>query len=260
MNQTDFPLILSPNLGCPEIFYVEELRTGNNISLVVAWQCGEFNAPLKKALGGNLFLRPSYGDVDAGQFIPLHLAGEPEEIKDWNLLSDLSGPEDTRNLINSELHYNVLGEGTSYWKVEVSVKAEEVNGYEKLLTKERGGELYDLVLRDVDDKWERVNYHALHFVESTEGESRFILLTDLHTAKRNDEILDEVLKTKLRRSRSEIKESFINFNEKFREFIVDANKLADRGELDFIVIKGRRLSCRWRLRNGGSTGPDRQPF
>ncbi|MDD5435861.1 MAG: metallophosphoesterase, partial [Nitrospira sp.] len=66
----------------------------------------------------------------------------------------------------------------------------------------------------------------------------FIHITDLHVAKRNDEILDEVLKVRCRRDREEIKGSYINFNDNLRKFIGKANEMADNGGLDFVVVTG----------------------
>lgn len=241
MNTQEFPLVISPKLGCPKIAAVEEIKSGKSISLIIAGKYGEFTSPLKDAFEGTLYLRPSYSEGEGVREIPLYLTHDPEEITGWNLLSDFSEMEDTRELINSELHYNVLGEDTRYWKVEVSVKKADKGDYKSLLRKvgERYlPKLYDLILRDISGKWERVNYHSIQLVESVEGSCNFIHLTDLHTAKRNDEILDEVLKVKCKRSREEIEKSYLNFNDKLREFISIANDMADKGELDFVVITG----------------------
>ena len=67
MKPTEFPLIFSPNLGCPYIVSIEDIS--KPISLIVAGQYGEFTNPLKEAFQGALFLRASDGSA---QEIPLH--------------------------------------------------------------------------------------------------------------------------------------------------------------------------------------------
>lgn len=237
MKPTEFPLIISPNLGCPEIVSVEELKKEKTtIPLIVAGQFGEFVSPVKEIFEGAFYLRPSDG---GSAEIPLYIMDDPKEITSWNMLSDFSNLSATREIINSELHYNIFGEETRYWKINVSIKGD----YNALL-RENGGrylpKLFDLVFADRSKNWEKVNYHSIQFVPDFEKGVNFIHLTDLHTAKRNDEILDEVLKKKSKseRSRKEIEASYINFNDKLREFIREANKLADDGKLDFVVITG----------------------
>lgn len=242
MDSKEFPLILSPNLGYPKIISIEEIKYGKTISLIIAGQYREFTFPLKDAFEGTLYLRPSYSEDEEIEEIPLYITQDPEKITDWNLLSGFSKIDDTRKLINSELHYNVLGEDTSYWRVDVTVMMDGNGDYKTLLLREKDGKylpkLFDLILRPRSGKWEKVNYHSIQIVESIQNGCNFIHLTDLHTAKRNDEILDEVLKVKNQRSREDIERHYINFNDKLREFIYIANDMADRGELDFVVITG----------------------
>lgn len=47
-----------------------------------------------------------------------------------------------------------------------------------------------------------------------------------------------MLKVKCTRGREEINNNYINFNQKLREFIHIANEMADKGELEFVVITG----------------------
>ncbi|MEA3282279.1 MAG: metallophosphoesterase [Euryarchaeota archaeon] len=231
---TEFPLIISPNLGCPEIVSLEELGKGKTIPLIVACQCGEFVSPLKELFEGAFYLRPSDG---ASANILLNIVDEPKEIVEWNLLSEFPEMGATKEIINSELHYKVFGEETRYWKIGVSIKGD----YNTLL-RENGGRclptLFDLVFVDKSKNCEKVNYHSIQFVLNFKKDLNFIHLTDLHLAKRNDEILDEVLKEKSKRCRKDIETTYINFNDKLREFIRIANDMADRGELDFVVITG----------------------
>jgi predicted MPP superfamily phosphohydrolase len=241
MKETEFPLIISPNLGCPKIISLEGIKRGETISLIIAGQYGQFSSPLGDAFQGTLYLRPSSSQDEDAKDIPLYLAHDPQEITDWNLLSDFSEAEGTQKIMNSELHYHVLGEDIRYWHVEVMLNKGGIKDYKTLLRK-RGRKylpkLYDLILKEKAGKGEKVNYHSVQITQSIKGGCNFIHLTDAHIAKRNDEILDEVLKVKCKRERKTIIASYINFNDKLREFIRIANDMADRGELDFVVITG----------------------
>lgn len=252
---SDFPLIISPNMGCPKIISLDEIEQKETIDIILAGQYGEFTHLPKKKFEGAFKLVPSYNE-DKGEEISLKIAGEIEEITGWNRLFDFSRTDDTQRLINSELHYNVLGENTKYWLIRTfpskpgNFLKTENGGTKKLPT------LYDLIFTDKSDS-KKINYHAVQFVESFSKGLNFIHLTDLHIAQRNDEILEEVLKIEQEdkkglidtlssifskkekvRSRDEIKKSYINFNDNFRKLIHIANEMAKRGELDFIVITG----------------------
>ncbi len=241
MKAAEFPLVISPNLGCPRIVTLEGIKKGETIPLVVAGRYGEFTSPLRDAFQGTLYLRPSSGQDEDAKDIPLYPAQDPQEITDWNLLSDFSEVEGTQKIMNSELHYHVLGKDIRYWHVEVMLNKDDTKDYKTLLRK-RGRKylpkLYDLILKEKAGKGEKVNYHSVQITKSINGDCNFIHLTDVHIAKRNDEILDEVLKVRSKRERKAIIDSYINFNDKLREFIRIANDMADRGELDFVVITG----------------------
>ncbi len=236
------PTIISPNLGCPCIASVEEIFEGTSraIPLVIATGFGDLSTAPDFTLPGKLLLRPSFSeDGDPGP-ISLEIRDSPIEIIDWHSLPSFSEAHDTRLLINRVLHYDVLGKEHRYWRVDAFVE-EGLNEAERLL-RTRGGRLlpalYDLVLTASDGNSEKVNAHAVQFVPTFNEGCTFIHLTDLHVATRNDEILDEVVLSGNRRPRKEIENSYVNFNENFRKFIHDANKMADNGELDFIVITG----------------------
>jgi hypothetical protein len=237
-------LVITPNLGCPKIISVDEILLGTaRIDIILADQSGEFifaKDPFKDAFN----LVPSFPEDGQNQ-IQLEVNDNPEEITEWNKLFDFKRPEETQLLINSELHYNVFGEGTKYWLIKAVVKASssEKLGYKTFLRQNEYGQwvpvLFDLTFTDNLHR-KKVNYHAVQFVENFKNGLKFIHLTDLHLAQRNDEILGEVLKEckKGIRKRSEIKEVYINFNDNFRRFIHIANELAENGELVFVMITG----------------------
>lgn len=266
----DFPLIISPNLGCPLIISLDELKHGKTIPLIIAGRYSGSATPLSGEFKNTLYLRRSRGNGEQCKEIPLVITDEPEEIIDWNQLSDIKDTEDTRRIINSEFHYKVMGENTRYWKINVSIGDKNEEEYKALLLRyNNNGKslpcLYDIVYTDESGRWERINYHSLQFVENFKNACNFIHLTDLHIATRNDAIIDEVLKVKEKnvrgrmdiwgflrlisclwlfkekkdiRAGKNIRDGYINFNENVRKFIKKANELADKGELDFVVITG----------------------
>ncbi len=241
MNAEEFPVIISPNLGCPLIVSLEDHNKDDPspIQLIVADQSADGSSPLRGLFEGKLSLRPSYAEDVVASGIPLSVEGDPSEISDWGKLSGFSVADDTRRLINNELHYNMLGPQTRYWIVPVTITTNREFGE---LLREKNGRplptLYDLVFTRNDEQTQSINYHSIQFVENAHSGCNFIHLTDLHLAARNDEILDEVLKVQHMRSREEIKQSYINFNDQFRSFIKLANERADQGKLDFVVISG----------------------
>lgn len=238
----DFPIVISPNLGCPLIVSLEELAQKNAFPLIIAGRHGGAAIPLQDEFVGALYLRRSYENTGNHADIPLVVHDKPQEITDWNQLSDFKNAEDTRAIINSEFHYKVMGEHTRYWKINVSIDNKLLNKTILRPHREKEGRylpcLYDLIYTDKSRRWEKVNYHSLQFVDHFESACNFIHLTDLHLATRNDEIIDEVLKEKNGRGRDEIIKSYINFNENLRRFIKKANELVDEGKLDFVVITG----------------------
>lgn len=239
-NREAHPFVISPNLGCPLIVPIKELENGGPLSLIIAGRYEGSVVPLDKILSNRLVLRASYGDGGIAGDIPLVINGVPEELKEWNRLHDFKNIDETRCIINSELHYNVLGGGVRYWKVEAAPERMAPGDYKKLLRK-KGDQylpcLYDLVNLAPETGQEKINYHAVQFVKCASS-CTFIHATDLHVAKRNDEILDEVLKIKAPRTREKIKRDYVNFNDNVRRFIRESNELADAGALDFVVLTG----------------------
>ena len=239
MRSQEFPFILSPNLGCPRIVELEKARI--SIHLIVAGRSGDGTIPPKEVLKDLFKLVPSY--TGEGREADLVVSEDPVEITDWNQLPNFSATEDTQMLINSELHYMVLGRGTRYWKVHAAIVLDNLDGL--LREKEVNGKrrelptLYDLVMMEEPGRYRKINYHAIQFVKQIKkGDCNFLHVTDLHVAKRNDEMLDEVVKVKNVRTKQEIESTYINFNRNLRDVIRTANDLADRGEVDFVLFTG----------------------
>ena len=248
MNLPTLPRILSPNLGCPEIVSLERLSDKENppFKLVVAAK------PSGNGLSGEeaptLKLAPIGTEPKDG--VELEICGAIRRIDDWSTLGQLRSLDDTRLLFNKILHYEVLGSETEYFEVQAYLdkkRAEQAALF--LRDGPQDGKklpaLCDLIADFTTDSRSSnslVNRHAVQLVETCDRELNFIHLTDLHLARRNDELLDEILHVSKRRRRKRspelIRESFINFNDNFRGFIHAANILADEGKLDFVVMSG----------------------
>ncbi len=264
MGTIEFPLVISPNLGCPKIISLEDIVQGEaTLDIILAEQYGELIHPTKEMFKDVFKLVPSYED-EMQEEICLDVS-TVTEITDWNRLFDFSNPEETQRLVNSEVHYNVLGEVTKYLLIKAAPRNDtKKSARETFLRKGEKGKyvpkLYDLAYLDRPEN-KKINYHAVQFVETCKKGFNFIHLTDLHIAQRNDEILAEVLKrdnnkgmggrieillsrifSKYKkegiRGRDAIINSYKNFNDNLRKFIHVANELANQGELDFIIITG----------------------
>ena len=104
MKAIEFPLVISPNLGCPRIVSLEGLKRGETISLILAGQYGEFTSPLRDAFEGVFYLRSCVSLSENALDILLYPSDDPKEIKDWNLLWDFTSIDETQQILNSELH------------------------------------------------------------------------------------------------------------------------------------------------------------
>ncbi|MBI4007840.1 MAG: metallophosphoesterase [Planctomycetes bacterium] len=217
----EFPLIISPNLGCPQIISLTEGNNGEPISVIVA----SMDARLVKSTNWSLI--PSTSNQYEGlNQIPL----VQEDVLEIPQTSDLpSSVDETKEIVSQELLINVLGGGAHIFKIKLSISEPDPS---KLLRKVGDGlkpTLYDLCL---EERVFQRKLHAVCLVESKDNDLRFIHLTDLHLSRRNDLINDEVS------SAVGPIHGFNNFNEKMRKFIKDANELADKGELDIVLLGG----------------------
>jgi len=218
------------------------------MTLLLAGDCGDNSPDLGNLHSQNLLLRPSYPDKQTPRSIPLQVIEGPVEIRDWDTLSRFAGVDDTRKLINKVLHYQVLGPKTRYWTVKVSILPERPKP-ETILQGDLPT-LYDLVLKTQSSGFERINYHAVQFVRGFDEGCNFIHLTDLHLARRNDEILNEIMSGMTDRSPDAIRAAYVNFNDNLRKFVNKANEMRDNGELDFVVITGDIVDfafCGWEI-------------
>lgn len=213
MEKIRFPLILSPGPGCPEIISLNKDRSLTVIAAAVDAPCGQWS------------LKPSPSNrCDSLKPIPLIQNGIVELPQHSDPLL-FSGPEDTRLVLSNEL-LRVLGSEARIFKVSLSMpKSVPLNILREMDGKPRPT-MYDISLGP------HARPHAVCLTGSDENGVRFIHLTDLHLARRNDLIHSEVSNVF-----GTIK-GFNNFNDNFRKFIGEANELADAGELDLVFVGG----------------------
>ncbi len=218
MQQDEFPLILSPGLGCPEIISSTE-RVGT-ISVIVASM---------RAYFGRWSLIPSHSNCyDGLPRIELDVKEVQELLKSAS--PEFSAVDETMENINHEL-LRVLGEGARIFKVTLAIPELDPR---KVLRKTKVGFMPTLFDLSLEDTVTVSKAHAVCLVESKHKDNglKFIYLTDLHLARRNDLIETEVS------SAVGDTDGFNNFNERMRDFIKKANESSDAGDLDFILIGG----------------------
>jgi hypothetical protein len=228
---TELPRILSPNLGCPIILPPEELHSAG-LDVVMAEEPNPSAGQLR------LVARPSF--PGEGEEFSLELR-DREELTERTLPSQFQRVEETRFLISTVLHSFIFAGKARFFRYRakvispVSGKTLRRVGNEVRLT------LYDLILKKGEQDFGSVS-HALCLRPGNRG-LRFVHLTDLHIALRNDLYEDNLGET-ITYSASQggpeasSESHFNNFNGNLRLFIRYANELADRGELDFVLIPG----------------------
>jgi 3',5'-cyclic AMP phosphodiesterase CpdA len=247
----DFPIILKPNLGCPHLAVLRPPEDVVTIRPLIAMRPGEFRWPDPSRFAGGrhgyrFCLRPSFpGDAVVGE-ISLEPSGPPEPVAGWGHLPNILDVSDTAALLSRELHYQALGESTTYWHLPVRFRASEAACLRRVSGRPVPT-LYDLFLLDPAERSLRRNPHAVQLMPAAlrtpaqaAGCFRFIHLTDLHLARRNDEIIDDVVQTATAEERKALLSDggYVNFNAHFRSFVRKANELTDEGQLDFVLATG----------------------
>ena len=225
--ETELPRILSPNLGCPFILSLEDLQS-EGFEMVIA-ASGDFPPGRLSVVA-----RPPY--PGEGTEFALDL-GDPRELIGGTLPQKFKSVEETRRSISTTLHASIFAGRARFWLYRARLRPSPV----KDLYREKGPEhlstLYDLHLRE-EERDRGAVFHALCLRPRREG-LRFIHLTDLHIALRNDLYADNLRENVTlppHQDPSQIR--FNNFNENLRRFIAHANFLADHGKLDLVLVPG----------------------
>ncbi len=228
---TELPRILSPNLGCPIILPPEELHSAG-LDVVTAEGENSSAGQLR------LVARPSF--PGEGEEFSLELR-DREELTERTLPTQFQRVEETRFLISTVLHSFIFAGKARFFRYRAKVISPVSGKALRRVGNELRPTLYDLILKKGEQELGSV-FHALCLRPGNRG-LRFAHLTDLHIALRND-LYDDNLSETITYSASQggsgaaSESHFNNFNDNLRLFIRYANELADRGELDFVLIPG----------------------
>ncbi|MBI3393224.1 MAG: metallophosphoesterase [Nitrospirae bacterium] len=214
----EFPLVLSPSLGCPQFVFLAAGQGSGPISALVA---------SREAAFGQWSLVPSSSNRDPGLGRILLVVEDVREIP--GIPHPCSSVGETREIVSQELLVGVFGGDARVFKVLLSLSAFRPDRVLRRVKDEFRPTLYDLCL---DDRVSRRKMHAVCLTPAPPRGVRFIHLVDLHLARRNDLIESEVAVAVGTVGR------FNNFNDRLRGFVEKANGMADRGELDFVILGG----------------------
>ena len=220
------PRILSPNLGCPQIVSTDAFKSsGTDIVLAGCrgesdWTGFHVQAVPSYALEGREFSLVLYDQVEL----------DSDELP--HRFDDVS---ESRYLISTTLRSSIFNGKAQFWRLRIRPQHELGDTHMRSVQGSARPTLYDLILYRGDHAIHRVP-HAL-CLRPPAPEVRFIHLTDLHVAERNDLIAQEANSTLVPKL-GDAPLTFLNFNDRLREFILHANALADAGELDFVLALG----------------------
>jgi 3',5'-cyclic AMP phosphodiesterase CpdA len=142
---------------------------------------------------------------------------------------------ESRFLISTTLRSSVFKGKAQFWRFRIRPQHTLDDTHMRAVQGSARPTLYDLVLYKGDRAIHKAP-HALCLRPPT-PEVRFIHLTDVHVAERNDLIAQEANSTLVPKL-GDAPFTFLNFNDRLREFIRHANALADEGELDFVLALG----------------------
>ena len=231
MKRPKASLILSPNLGCPEIVGLQALNQDGFRVIIAAPVSEEFDATAH-----TLSAHPSFDTEDKpeGQKFALEISSA-RKLEDEALPVGFKHPSETRLLISTTLRTQLFPEH-AFWEVRAKPKLPIGEQHFRTVKRMPRSTLYDLALSVHDVVVGRVK-HAL-CLRVDEPTVKFAHLTDLHVAARNDMWEAEVQAVIEGSPVTPGQQDFKNFNGRLREFIRWANEAADEGELDFIWTLG----------------------
>lgn len=234
--------IVGPNLGCPEIVSLSTINE-HGLRVIIAVPVSENFA----AAGYSLRARPSstaqspesedgesaVPESDDRNFVlrftralPLEAEALPDHFDDLS---------ETRLLISTTLRTELFPEHV-FWAVRATPETPLDEKYFRRAKGATRSTLYDLSLCLQDNEVGGVK-HALCLRPEAAG-VRFVHLTDLHTAARNDLWESEMPAVIVGSPVTPGRQDFQNFNNRVRKFIRWANREADEGRLDFVLLLG----------------------
>jgi hypothetical protein len=220
------PRILSPNLGCPQIVTLDALESSGT-GIVLVGRRGESDWT-----GLHAQAVPSY--ALEGREFTLTLSDQ-EELDNDELPQRFNDVSESRFLISTTLRSSIFKEKAQFWRFRIRPRNKLDDTHMRSVQGSARPTLYDLVLYRGNEAIHKAP-HAL-CLRPPAPEVRFIHLTDLHVAERNDLLAQEANSTVVPKL-GDAPLTVLNFNDRLREFIQHANALADAGELDFVLALG----------------------
>ena len=177
---TGLPRILSPNLGCPLILSHDELNF-KGFDVVIAAGAGSPPGHL------SLIAHPSF--PGEGTEFPLELK-DPEELTEETLPPEFKSIEETRFLISTTLRFSIFAGQARFFVYRAKPTLPVGSEMFRKIGQDLRATLYDLSLIGEGRKTGTVS-HSLCLRPHRDG-LRFIHLTDLHVALRNDLYADHL--------------------------------------------------------------------
>ena len=237
--------ILSPNLGCPEIVSLASINESGIRVIIAAPVSEDFDAaayslgacPSSFAEWRQTAKQASGNQRVEGRGFALTLT-EAQKLEAEALPGHFKDVSETRLLISTTLRTELFP-GFAFWAVCAKPTTHLDEEYFRQVNGDQRSTLYDLSLSERGNVVGRVK-HALCLRprEASESGVRFVHLTDLHVAARNDLWEAEVPAVIVGSPVTPGKQDFKNFNNRVRKFIQWANQEADEGRLDFVLVLG----------------------
>jgi hypothetical protein len=159
----------------------------------------------------------------------------PQLLHDDGLPDAFNDMAETRLLISNTLRREVFQDQADFWSFRLVVPEKVSYKHLRHVDGQPRSTLFDLHLTR-GDRVVSVVRHAL-CLRPHAAEVRFIHLTDLHVAARNDMWGQEVNQL-VHSAPGAAPLQFINFNDRLRRFVKYANEQADKGEVDFVLMLG----------------------
>ncbi|MDH5682035.1 MAG: hypothetical protein OEZ36_10635, partial [Spirochaetota bacterium] len=175
----EYPHVLAPSMGCPAIISVKKPE----IKVIIA----SLSRP-KLDSGEKWTLTPSRSTkIPADQSLALNLT-DIKEIKPDDK-PDIFSLKEGWDIISRELVNRVFEGKAKVYKLSLSIDDSELDKMKKLFDGGLKNILYDL---HYSGNHVQSKPHAVNLIEDTNKKLNFIHLTDLHLARRNDFIKEEI--------------------------------------------------------------------
>jgi hypothetical protein len=249
------PVVVSPNLGVPKFFTVSECHTGKTAEYDFFMNviCHKDIKPEELMTQLELYAVPLYAHEPSTKKLKRGVPLKITIIEAHKKNSLVLNHEELVDLYHLEqdtrpafiLRHNFFGKDqTIYWvrgHVDLECETENLDWLDKhrfLMC-----DLYQF-FPNLDPAIVRINYHAIVFCNHEFSDFNFVHITDLHIAKRFDELLGVIsdrinIEESMRFTKEEpLRKRYKNPNNYLRQFILWANQQFRKGGLDVVFMTG----------------------